>query len=157
MLFSTPAVYLEQSCTQPVQESMKIEMIQRLIVLCVHSEQPAALKPPASPRPRRLPPVSAGPQDCGTCEYKGAFIGVPVCSLRQDRCVFVTVKHVLSLPLRRFCKCFPVLCGSAVSVNGEKGLRSQSFGRRSSVIGMTHTIIIGELCHNEISSKISTV
>lgn len=157
MLFSTPAMYLEQSWTQPVQESKKIEMIQSLIVLCVHSDQPAALKPPASPWPRCPPPVSAGPQNCGTCEYKGAFIGVRVCSLRQDRCVFVTVKHVSSLPLRRFCKCFPVLCDSAVSVNGEKGVRSQSFGRRSSVICMTHTIIIGELCHNEISSKISTV
>lgn len=156
MLFPTPVMYLEQSWTRP-KTSMKTEMSRSLIVLWVHSDRPAALKPPASPRPRCLPPVSAGPQTCGTCEYKGAFIGVRVCSWTQDRCVFVTVKHVSSLPWRRLCKRLPVLCDSAVSGNGEKGLRSESFGRRSSVICMTHTIIIRELCHNEISSKISTV
>lgn len=159
MLFFNPCNVpgAEQRWTQPVQESMKIEMSQSLIVLGVHRDQPAALKPPASPQPRWLPPVSAGLLNCGTCVYKGAFIGVCVCSSTQDRCVFVTVKHVSSLPLRRFCKRFPVLCDSAASVNGEKGLRSRSFGRRRSVICMTHTIIIVELCHNEISSKISTV
>lgn len=39
-LFSAPAVYLEQRWTQPVQESMKAEMSQSLIVLCVHADQP---------------------------------------------------------------------------------------------------------------------
>lgn len=81
----------------------------------------AALKPPASRQ--RLPPTSADLRNCGTCVHKGPFIGVRVCSLTQDRCVLVAVKHVSSLPLRSFCKGGPlpsVLCDSAASVNGKR-------------------------------------
>lgn len=39
-LFSAPAVYLEQRWARPLQESMKIEMSQSLMVLCVHADQP---------------------------------------------------------------------------------------------------------------------